>query len=108
MLAHIGFAACDRDNPVRRNRVPDAGIEVASCGERLISAEQSGNRGVTQGKPCGGGADQERTAAEIGGFAIGDILGDFHVGIHVALRSVAADAVRISEAARMMAFWMRE
>jgi len=43
MLAHVGFAACDRDDAVRRNRVPDAGIEVAGCGERLVGAEQARN-----------------------------------------------------------------
>ena len=91
--------------PVRRNRVPDAGIEVAGCGERLVGAEQAGNCGIAERETCGGGADEERAAAEIGGLALS---GDFHVRIHVALRSVAVDAVRISEAARMMAFWMRE
>ena len=48
-----------------------------------------------------GGSYEERAAAKIGGL----VLGDFHVRIHVALRSVPAfEAVRISEAARMIAF----
>ena len=104
MLAHVGFAAGDRDDAVRRDRVPDAGIEIAGCGERLVGAEQAGNGRIAERETCGGGADEERAAAEISGLA----LRDFHVRIHVALRSVAVDAVRISEAARMIAFWMRE
>ena len=101
MLAHVGLAAGDRDDPVRRDRIPDAGIEIGGCGERLVGAEQAGNGGIAEREARGGGADEERAAAEIGGLA----LGDFHVRIHVALRSVPAlEAVRISEAARMIAF----
>ena len=108
MLAHVGLAAGDRDDPVRRDRIPDAGIEIGGRGgERLIGAEHAGNGGIAERETGGGGADEERAAAEIGGLAM-TFLGDFHVRIHVALRSVAVDAVRISEAARMIAFWMRE
>ena len=47
------------------------------------------------------GAAEGRSAAEIGRLA----PGDFHVLIHVALRSVPAlESVRISVAARMIAF----
>jgi hypothetical protein len=70
VLAHVGFAACDRDNAVRRNRVPDAGIEIAGCGERLVGAEQTGNRGIAERKTCGGGTDEERAAAEISGLTL--------------------------------------
>ncbi len=91
--------------PVRRDRIPDTGIETAGGGEGLIGAEQSGDGGIAERKAGGGGADQERTAAEIGRL----VRADFHVRVHVALRSVPAfDAVRISEAARMIAFWIRE
>ncbi len=101
MLAHVGLAACHRDNPVRRDRIPDAGIEVAGGGERLVDAEHAGDGGIAEREACGSGTDEERATAKIGGFA----LGDFDVRIHVALRSVAAlEAVRISEAARMIAF----
>ena len=82
------------------------GSKLPARGERLIGAEQAGNGGIAEREAGGGGADQERAAAEIGGLAA---VGDFHVRIHVALRSVPAlEAVRISEAARMIAFWMRE
>ena len=105
MLTHVGLAAGDRDDPVRRDRIPDAGIEIGGCGQRLVGAEHAGNGGIAEREAGGGGADEERAAAEIGGFAAGDTLGDFHVRIHVALRSVPAlEAVRISEAARMIAF----
>ena len=104
VLAHVGLAAGDRDNSVRRDRVPHARIEIAGGGERLIGAEQTGNRRIAEREAGGGGTDEERTAAEIGGLA----LGDFHVRIHVGLRSPALDAVRMSAAARMIAFWMRE
>ena len=105
MLAHIGLAAGHRDQAIGPDRVPDAGIEIGGCRQRLIGAEQAGNRGIAERETCGGGADQERAAAEIGGFA-GNV---FHVRIHVGLRSVPAlDAVRMSAAARMIAFWMRE
>ena len=105
MLAHVGLAAGHRDDAVGRDRVPDAGIEIAGRGEGLIGAQQAGNGGIAKREACGGGADQERAAAEIGDFA----GWGFHVRIHVALRSVpAADAVRISVAARMIAFWIRE
>ena len=43
VLAHVGLAAGDRDDPVRRDRIPDAGIEIGGCGERLVGAEQAGN-----------------------------------------------------------------
>ena len=33
VLAHVGLAAGDRDDPVRRDRIPDAGIEIAGGGE---------------------------------------------------------------------------
>ena len=86
MLAHVGLAAGDRDDAVGRDRVPDAGIEIGWRGERRIGAEQAGNGGIAEREAGGGGADQERAAAEIGGFAES---GGFHVRIHVALRSVA-------------------
>ena len=50
-----------------------------------------------------------RVFVKIGRFAKDVVLGDFHMRIHVALRSLPAlEAVRISEAARMIAFWIRE
>ncbi len=109
MLAHVGLAAGHGDDAVGTNRVPDAGIEIACGGQRLIGAQQTGHGRITERKAGGGGADQERAAAEIGGYASHFVLCDFHVRIHVALRSVPAlEAVRISDAARMIAFWMRE
>ncbi len=105
MLAHVGLAAGDRDNPVRRDRIPDTGIEIAGSGERLVGAEQAWNSRIAERETCGGGSDEERAAAQIRRLG----LGNFHVRIHVALRSVPAfEAVRISDAARMIAFWMRE
>ena len=92
--------------PSGRDRVPDAGIEIGRRSQRLVGAEQAGNGGIAERKTGGGGADQERAAAEIGGL---DVACDFHVLVHVGLRSVPAlDAVRMSAAARMIAFWMRE
>ena len=57
--------------PVRRDRIPDAGIEIAGGGERLIGAEQAGDGGIAERETGGGGADQERAAAEIGGLGVG-------------------------------------
>ena len=93
--------------------IPSGAIEYQTLGsklrrrsQRLVGAEQAGNGGVAERETRGGGADEERAAAEIGGLAF---LFDFHVLVHVGLRSVPAlDAVRMSAAARMMAFWMRE
>ena len=83
------------------------GSKLAGCSQRLVGAEQAGNGGVAERKTGGGGADEERAAAEIGGLDV--FFGDFHVLVHVGLRSVPAlDAVRMSAAARMIAFWMRE
>ena len=81
-------------------------VDVEKSGvERLVGAEQARNSGIAERKTCGGGSDEERAAAQIRRLG----LGNFHVRIHVALRSVPAfEAVRISEAARMIAFWMRE
>ena len=72
--------------------------KLEGAAKRLIDA---GDGGIAEHEAGGSGADQERAAAEIGGRAVGD----FHVRIHVALRSVPAlEAVRISDAARMIAF----
>src|SRR5437762_14204480 len=101
MCWHVGLAAGDGDNPVRRDGIPDARIEITCCGERLVGAEHAGDAGIAECEACGGGANEERAAAEIGGL---DIAGDFHVRIHVAVRSVPVEAVRISDAARMIAF----
>ncbi len=99
MLTHIGLAAGHRDEAVGTDRIPGRWFEVRGRGQSLVDA---GNGGITEHEACRGGANQERAAAEIGGR-------DFHVRIHVALRSVPAlEAVRISDAARMIAFWMRE
>ena len=69
MLAHIGLAAGHGDDAVGPDRVPDAGIEIAGGGERLIGAQQARHGGIAEREAGGGGADQERAAAEIGGFA---------------------------------------
>ena len=86
---------------------PSGAIEYQTLGSKLPERRgqtapiDAGNGGIAEHEAGGGGADQERAAAEIGGFAVGD----FHVRIHVALRSVPAlEAVRISDAARMIAF----
>ena len=100
-----GLAAGHGDDPVGSDRVPDAGIEIAGRSQRLVGAEQTRNGGVTERKARGGGADEERAAAEIGRLGCHrlDML------IHVGLRSLPeADAVRISVAARIIAFWIRE
>src|SRR3569833_1026683 len=95
VLAHVGLAAGHRDETIGRDREPVAGFESGRRGQGLIDA---GNTGIAEHEAGGGGADQERAAAELGGR-------DFHVRIHVALRSVPElDAVRISDAARMIAF----
>ena len=105
MLAHVGLAACDRDNPVGCDRIPDAGIEIPGGGERLIRAEKPRNGGIAKREAGGSTADEERAAAEVGGLAVGTVVSDIHVRVHVALRSVPAlEAVRISEAALMIAF----
>ena len=55
------------------------------------------------------GAHEEMAAAQIGRVGLTDPgLVDFHMAVHVALRSPALEAVRISDAARMIAFWIRE
>ena len=41
MLAHVGLAAGDGNDSVRRDRIPDAGIEIGGCGERLIGTEKA-------------------------------------------------------------------
>ena len=46
------------------------GSKLAGCGQRLIGAEQAGNGGVAERKTRGGGADEERAAAEIGGLHV--------------------------------------
>ena len=99
MLTHIGLAACHGDEAVgTRSNTRSMGSKFGRRGQCLVDA---GNGGIAEHEAGGGGADQERAAAEIGGRA----GGDFHVRIHVALRSVPAlEAVRISEAARMIAF----
>ena len=74
-------------------------------GSRSERFADSGHAGIAEHEAGGGGADQEGAAAEI--CRLGrDVL---HVLVHVGLRSLpAADAVRISVAARMIAFWIRE
>ena len=109
MLAHVGLAAGDRNDAVGCDRIPYAGIETAGCGEGFVRAEQAGNGGIAERETRGRGADKERAPAQIGRLAEDIVLGDFDMRIHVALRSLPAlEAVRISEAARMIAFWMRE
>ena len=103
MLAHIRLAASHGDETIGRDRVPDARFEIGGCGrrERLIDA----GAGIAEHEAGCSGADQEGTAAEVG--RLGSEV--FHVLVHVALRSdPEADAVRMSDAARMMAFWIRE
>ena len=63
--------------------IPSGAIEYQTLGskllarrQRLIGAEQAGNGGIAERETRGGGADEERAAAEIGGLAI---LRDFHV-----------------------------
>src|SRR5713226_5843021 len=70
--------------------IPSGAIEYQTLGSKLAGAASAWSAPT---KP---------------GTAVDDILDDLHVRIHVALRSVEVDAVRISEAARMIAFWMRE
>ncbi len=90
---------------------PSGPIEYQTLGsklgggcEGLIATEQARNGGIAERQTGRSGSDEEGATAEIGGLA----LRDFHVLIHVGLRSPALDAVRISAAARMIAFWMRE
>ncbi len=91
--------------------IPSGAIEYQTLGSKLLAAANAWSAPrdrteIAERQARGGRSDEEGAAAEI---AIDDILGDFHVRIHVALRSVPAlEAVRISEAARMIAFWMRE
>ena len=47
------------------------GSKLAGCGERLVGAEHAGNGGIAEREACGGGADEERAAAEIGGLRPG-------------------------------------
>ena len=103
VLAHVGLATGHRDDAVGSDRVPDARLEIARCcGQCTVRARY---RRIAEHQTGCRGADQERAAAQIGGLD----FGDFHVAIHVGLRSVAAlEAVRMSEAARRIAFWIRE
>lgn len=102
MLAHVGLAAGHGDETVRRDRIPDARLEVRRRSKRFADARHAG---VAEHEAGRGGADEEGAATEIGRPG-GDVV---HVLIHVGLRSLPeADAVRISVAARMIAFWIRE
>ena len=68
-----------------------------SCRQRAV---QTRNGGIAERKAGRSGADQEGTAGEIGVH-----FRNFHVTVHVGLRSEdALEAVRISDAARMIAF----
>ena len=73
--------------------------------EHLMHFARVSEAGIAEHEAGCSGADQEGTAAEVG--RLGSEV--FHVLVHVALRSdPEADAVRMSDAARMMAFWIRE
>src|ERR1700687_5095650 len=78
--------------------IPSGPIEYQTLGSKLAAAASAESAPSRVGA-ADGGSDQERAAAEIGGRVVDGILCDFHVRVHVALRSVAVDAVRISEAA---------
>ena len=67
VLAHVGLAAGHGDEPVGRDRVPDAGIEIGRRG-RGQRAVETRNGGIAEREAGGGGADQERAAAEVGGL----------------------------------------
>src|SRR5262249_58960588 len=99
---HVGLATGHSDEAIRPDRIPDAGIKARRGGERLVDA---GHGGIAEHEAGGCGADEEGTAAEGGGHAVRGV----HVLIHVGLRSVPVlEAVRMSAAARMIAFWIRE
>ena len=105
VLAHVGLAAGDRDDvrPARsstRRWDRNWPVRRMPCRRRACRARRNSRaRGRRRRMPT---RNERRLRSA------GSPVGDFHVGIHVALRSVAVDAVRISEAARMIAFWMRE
>src|ERR1700730_8557593 len=72
---------------------PSGAIEYQTLGSKLAGAAARAP------------AIAATAAGQIGGLDVRH----FHVAIHVGLRSLpAADAVRISDAARMIAFWIRE
>src|ERR1700741_5030087 len=77
--------------------MPSGAIEYQTLGSKLAGGGKAlaipGTGGITKRKTGGGGADQERAAAEIGAFAAQFFLWGFHVLIHVGLRSPALDAV---------------
>ncbi len=103
VLAHVGLAAGHGDEAIRRDRIPDARLEIGGRSRRRRI--DPGDAGIAEHEAGRGSADEEGAAAEIGRRG-GDVL---DVLVHVGLRSLeAVDAVRISDAARMIAFWIRE
>src|SRR5207237_10860149 len=56
VLTHIGLAAGHGNQAIRRDRIPDAGLEArrCRCGERAI-----GEAGIAKHEAGRGGADQE-------------------------------------------------
>jgi len=88
------------------------GIEIAGCGEGLDRPRQvPGTGGIAEHETRGGGADQERTAAQIGGRAQADLsCVIFTCEFMLPSASVSGVSKRCAfrKPARMIAFWMRE
>ena len=104
MLAHVGLADIDGDEPVRRDRIPDRRI----VGLRGSSRRGNGLRREAEDEAGGGGAREEAAARQVDAVGCAARGDDLFVLAHQPLRAgVSTDAARVSAAARWMARTMR-